>query len=284
MNKAYPVCLSIALLVWAGISQGQEKWSEDQQAIIAANNGYIQAMLGADLDALMTFYTDDATLLPPSAPPLIGKDAVRASWAESFEQIVFVDAVSLFDEIIVLGDWAYGRGRYKGQIKAADGEFEAEERLNFSGLWRREPDGSWRIARDMWNSAAAVRTWHAQDSSPAHRYLDHLVALWKEDASSPELEAFGRLLSEDATYQHPRVGITMEGRATILDAMSGFLGKSRSPEVSRVEVLNGQRVVVLGFNLNMEVRSAEGWLPVERRQVIVLEISDDLVKRVSDNW
>ncbi len=281
LNKGF---LSLVLLLWAGVTYSLEEWTDDQQAIVAANNGYIHAMLAGDLDALMTFYTDDATLLPPSAPPLIGKDAIRASWAEAFEKTVFDEAVSLFDEIIVLGDWAYGRGRYKGQIKAADGEFEAEERLNFSGLWHRESDGSWKIARDMWNSAAAVRSWHAQDSSPAHRYLDHLVALWEEDASSSELEAFGQLLSEDATYQHPRVGITMEGRTKILDAMSGFLGASRSPEVSRVEVLNGQRVVVLGFNLNMEVRGAEGWLPVERRQVIVLEISDDLITGVSDNW
>ncbi len=70
----------------------------------------------------------------------------------------------------------------------------------------------------------------------------------------------------------------------ILDAMTGFLGTSRSPRVSGVEVLAGPGVLVLGFDLSMEIRDGDGWRLIERRQVIGLETSDGLITRVSDHW
>jgi ketosteroid isomerase-like protein len=129
-----------------------------------------------------------------------------------------------------------------------------------------------------------VPSLQAQEDALAQQYLDRLVALWEEESSSIDVEALGKLLSEDATYEHPRAGITMEGRTTILDAMSGFLGTSRSPEVSGVEMLSGPNVVVVGFDLSMEVRGSEGWLHIDRRQIIVLEISNGLITRFSDYW
>ena len=129
-----------------------------------------------------------------------------------------------------------------------------------------------------------IPTLQAQEDTLAQRYLDCLVAIWEEESSSIDVEALGQLLSEDAVYEHPRAGITMEGRTTILGAMSGFLGTSRSPEVSAVEILAGPGVTVVGFDLSMEVQGSEGWLHIDRRQIIVLEFSNGLITGVSDYW
>jgi len=145
--------LSLVLLIWTGTSFSKEESTDAKAAIIAANDGYVQAIIAGDLDTLMTFYTQDAVLLPPLSPPVIGRNAVRANWAEAFEQFIFVEAVSVFDEIVVLGNWAYGRGRYEGRNTLLNGSGEFEENLNFSGLWHRDAEGSWKIARDMWNDS-----------------------------------------------------------------------------------------------------------------------------------
>jgi ketosteroid isomerase-like protein len=100
----------------------------------------------------MNFYVDDVVLLPPSEPAVVGKGAVRIYWSKAMKQVTTLEGASLFDEIIVFGDWAYARGKYEGRSRLTSDGREFEDRLNFSGLWRRDSDGSWRIARDMWNS------------------------------------------------------------------------------------------------------------------------------------
>lgn len=152
MNKIPTTVLLLTFVILPNSSEGQDNWTTEQKRIASANDDYIQAILSADLDLLMTFYTEDATLMPPLASPVVGKHAVRANWSDALSQVDVIEAISVFDEIIVLGDWAYGRGQYKGRSKPVNGGAEIEERLNFSGMWHREPDGSWKIARDMWNT------------------------------------------------------------------------------------------------------------------------------------
>jgi len=155
MNKLLPTFLFLVFVTWASTSNTQDNWTADQKQIIAANNGYIEAILAADLDLLMTFYTADATLMPPLASPVKGKVAVRVYWSEGLNQVTVNKAVSELDEILVFGNWAYSRGRYTGISRPVDGGPEYEDRLSFSGMWHRESDGSWKIARDMWNNSAS---------------------------------------------------------------------------------------------------------------------------------
>jgi ketosteroid isomerase-like protein len=143
--------LLLGFIFLAATSAAREQWSDEQREIVEANNSYIQAVLAEDLDLLMTFYTDDAVQLPPAAPAIVGKDAVRAGWAEAFDQVTTLQGVSEFDEIIVFGEWAYGRGHYVGRSRSDEDGTEYDEHLSFSGMWHRGPDGSWRISRDMWN-------------------------------------------------------------------------------------------------------------------------------------
>jgi len=155
VRKVYLALFTLGLTSWLSISLGGEDWTLDQNAIIDANDGYIRAILSEDLDLLMTYYAEDVTLLPPMSPPIKGKNAVRAYWAEGMKQTTVIEAESTLDEILVFGNWAYSRGRYKGKSIPDDGGHEYDDKLNFSGMWHRNEDGSWRIARDMWNSGAS---------------------------------------------------------------------------------------------------------------------------------
>ena len=151
--RPFAIFLTLVVVYLTAVDlSGADKWSSDQKQIVAANNGYLKAILNADIASLMKFYADDVVLLPPSEPEIVGKEAVRIYWSEAMKQVTTVEGASLFDEIVVFGDWAYARGKYEGRSRLTSDGREFEDRLNFSGLWRRDSDGSWRIARDMWNS------------------------------------------------------------------------------------------------------------------------------------
>jgi ketosteroid isomerase-like protein len=129
--------------------------ADDAEAIRRSNNFYAEMLVAGDVDALMTLYDENAVLFPPNESPLNGKAAIRASWEAFFADWDTMEARSVIDEIMVFGDWAYGHGHYRGRSRSiADGGVVLEA-LKFSGMWRRKSDGSWVIARDMFNMDAA---------------------------------------------------------------------------------------------------------------------------------
>jgi ketosteroid isomerase-like protein len=139
---------------FAGTAHASE--ADDAEAIRRTNNFYAEMLVAGDVDALMTLYDENVILFPPNESPLKGKVAIRASWEAFFADWDTMEARSVIDEIMVFGDWAYGHGHYRGHSRStADGSVVLEA-LKFSGMWRRKSDGSWVIARDMFNMDAAA--------------------------------------------------------------------------------------------------------------------------------
>jgi ketosteroid isomerase-like protein len=56
------------------------------------------------------------------------------------------------DEIRVTGDWAYSRYSYTWILTPVPGGESVE--VSGKGIWivQRQPDGSWKIAREIWNN------------------------------------------------------------------------------------------------------------------------------------
>ncbi len=122
------------------------------------------------------------------------------------------------------------------------------------------------------------------DPGPSDVYLERLRSVWGEDARRAEVEALGALLAGDAVYEHPRIGARIEGRSAIVDAMAGFLGSTRKPTTDRVVTMRAPGVEVVGFDLRMEQRAGSTWSWIERRQVIVLEMRNGRITKISDHW
>jgi len=131
---------------------------------------------------------------------------------------------------------------------------------------------------------ATVAAQRGEQHELADLYLGRMIKVWAEDASAADVEALGELLAENVAYEHPRVGIRVEGRRALLDAMGRFLGASRGPRVAGVEVLVGTQVVVLAFDLTIDIRDGEEWTPIDRRQVVVLATEGGLITGISDHW
>jgi len=127
----------------------------DVEAISQARETLFGAFNATDLDNFMAAIADDVVFMTHGGPPsIVGKRAVRSSYKEFFERGPFIPNVTFSsDEVVLSGDWAFNRGTwviirtYKRSVR--------RERLESSYvmIWRRQPEGMWKLARLIWNGA-----------------------------------------------------------------------------------------------------------------------------------
>lgn len=122
----------------------------DRQAAEALVEDFDRAANAEDVDALMATFVDDPVSLPPNAPPVTGRDAVRDYWASFFAQgDLQVDNVLV--ELHTEGDLAVARGSYELTITPAEGE-PIQDAGKWVAWWRRGADGTWKTLGNAWSS------------------------------------------------------------------------------------------------------------------------------------
>ena len=127
---------------------------DDVRAIQALNQHDVQAVLSGDTRAITSQWTDDFVVLS-SGMIVRGKDANVAMVEASAEQInafVPVDYVVEFEEITVLGDYAYEWGTYRGSMRPRAGGETTSYGGKLLRILRRQADGSWKMHRTMMTS------------------------------------------------------------------------------------------------------------------------------------
>jgi ketosteroid isomerase-like protein len=107
---------------------------------------------GRDIDRILSYWTDDAVVLPPGLPTLIGKTALRRYVESSLQMPGFQITWSSADVVISPdGNLAYMFSKNAVTVNGQDGT-----PVTMNGravtIWRREPDGEWRCAVDIWNA------------------------------------------------------------------------------------------------------------------------------------
>jgi ketosteroid isomerase-like protein len=118
--------------------------------IEAANEAYGKAVANQDIAAVVALYSQDAILLPPDAPVAQGSDAIRAvlqGYMDAGAQSLALETTALDDQ----GDLVVDVGRYTlgMQPPGADPITDVGKYLQ---VYKRQSDGSFRIAYDCFNS------------------------------------------------------------------------------------------------------------------------------------
>jgi uncharacterized protein (TIGR02246 family) len=120
----------------------------DDRTVAGLKAALVRAFEQGDAALAASLYEPGARLLPPGAPVITGEDAVREFFQRRFDDGSdggVLETVRL-DEY---GDVAVEEGRY--------GRRAGEQLLDtgkYLAVFRRQPDGAWRWAIDMWNSDA----------------------------------------------------------------------------------------------------------------------------------
>jgi uncharacterized protein (TIGR02246 family) len=131
----------------------QTETRADVAAINEVREREIALVATGDVDGLLSVYTIDVVMMPPNEPALHGQDATK-KWAEAMFGQVTMKGRYTTSDVSVAGDWAIDRYTGVLTITPKGGGSPSEEKVKGIHIMKRQPDGTWRIAQDVWNSDA----------------------------------------------------------------------------------------------------------------------------------
>jgi ketosteroid isomerase-like protein len=156
------IALGLCLVFSAGIASAQSKpqatpkpaLEQDLAAIAEFNRRYLKAINDEDIATLSSLTTEDHIMIASGRAPLVGKAANDEANGRVFKQFDIVETWTPV-ETVVDGDLAYQRGTFTVDATPRAGGTTTKASGNFLRIYRRQPNGEWRMTRDMFNSAQA---------------------------------------------------------------------------------------------------------------------------------
>lgn len=148
------LCVMVVLLAAAAGCGPQPNLEAEQAAIRAAEAEWVKAVAAKDAGRVVAFYAEDGMLLPPGAPPVRSREALRAAWSQEFGDPNYAltwQATKV--EVARSGDLAYAFGSYAFTSSGPKGEPQTE-RGKYVVVWRKQADGAWKAVADIWNPDA----------------------------------------------------------------------------------------------------------------------------------
>ena len=133
---AVAVCLAADSKIEQEIRDLDERWSN---------------VAGAkDVDKTVSYYSEDAVVMPPNGPSATTKEAIRALWKD-----LLTDASISWKtkkvEVAQSGDLAFSSGTYEVTLNDPTGK-SVNDRGKYVVVWEKQADGSWKCGTDIWNS------------------------------------------------------------------------------------------------------------------------------------
>ncbi len=99
--------------------------------------------------ALDGIYTSDARILPPGAPMVSGREAIKKFWSDLIQSANAESAVLITVDVMPAGDGLVEIGRATLALEPP-GQSKAELEVKYVVFWRRE-NGRWKWHVDIWN-------------------------------------------------------------------------------------------------------------------------------------
>lgn len=121
-----------------------------------ADEARIAAIEKADLDGYLSCYMEDAVWIPPHSQEVVGREMARLRAGEVLKQISIQQTIEIQEQTVMAPDWVLDRGRYTMKIIQKSDSATRYDSGPFLTVWRRDTDGKWKIAFDMWGSKSPL--------------------------------------------------------------------------------------------------------------------------------
>jgi uncharacterized protein (TIGR02246 family) len=122
--------------------------AKEEAAIRATDAEWLATAKSRDAAKAASFWSDDATLIFPGMPPVVGKKAILDYVTKSFSDPDF-NITFTTDKIVVnsSGDMAYETG--SDVITFRVGKKVVTTKNNGVVVWKKQPDGQWKAVIDI---------------------------------------------------------------------------------------------------------------------------------------
>ena len=147
-------CLLVPVLS-AGETPGSavpaDDGADDIAAIRAVYAGWNAAVESGNIVGYLAALDEDVELMPTDAPPIRGRDNYAGFLEPVFATDSFEIEIADTGTIEVDGDLAWARYDYIIHRLPEGGAARISSYRKFLDVLRRQPDGSWRVLKHIWN-------------------------------------------------------------------------------------------------------------------------------------
>jgi len=105
-----------------------------------------KAAAAKDLDKTVSFYAEDAVVLPPNQAAVTTKEGIRNLWKGLIESVTSINWTATRVEMAKSGDMACLSGTY--ELTMNDG---TKDHGKYCEVWEKK-GGTWKCGTDIWNS------------------------------------------------------------------------------------------------------------------------------------
>ena len=126
--------------------------SSDEEAIRQTVASWSEAAGAKDLNKCVSFYTDDASVLPFNAPIATGIDQIRKVWSQLMSNPGFsIRFGPTKIDVARSADLAYEIGTFELTLSDQPGK-SAASRGKYVVAWKKQANGEWKAAADIFNT------------------------------------------------------------------------------------------------------------------------------------
>jgi ketosteroid isomerase-like protein len=145
----------LLLLAFSTACQTQAT-STDEAALRKLDDEWSKAAGSRDVDKTISYYSDDAVVMPPNIPTLTGKEPIRTLWKSMLGSPDFSGGWKATKvEVARSGDLAYVSGTYEFNEKDDSGK-PITDKGKYLEVWKKQADGNWKCVADMFSSDLPV--------------------------------------------------------------------------------------------------------------------------------
>ena len=208
------------------VAQPQAAAQPSDEDVIAAVNAiweeYEASIEAGDADRWGELWVDDGVKFPPDAPVLDGKDAIIGDMRAWLEMATANDVAISNQDVQVAGDLALSRGLFRVDAALKDGGMPMVMDGKYMSVLQRQPDGSWKLYRDIFNSNVPPAAPPEPDVAAVTAEIDALFTEYGESLAADDAERWIQLWVEDGVQQPPGAPPNI-GRDVIFASISGAM-------------------------------------------------------------
>jgi ketosteroid isomerase-like protein len=131
-------------------SQQQSALDQIKLSMARTNSIFNSEVFGnRNFAALDDIYTSDARILPPGAPMISGREAIKKFWSDLIQSANAKSAVLSTVDVVPAGDGLVEIGRAILAIEP-QGQSRSQLEVKYVVFWRLE-NGRWKWHVDIWN-------------------------------------------------------------------------------------------------------------------------------------
>ena len=142
----------IALLSFAFVGTTSSADTKIEQTLRDLDAQWSAAAGAKDLDKTVSYYSNDATVMPPKASAARTKEAIRKVWQDLLASPgLSISWKATKVEVAKSGDLACLSGTYELTINDPSGK-PLNDHGKYVEVWEKQADGKWKCGADIWNS------------------------------------------------------------------------------------------------------------------------------------